>query len=147
MQLSSSPITWVISGVVLTAITRFNDYVFVGSIERYLFTTMLAIIALSFTAFSLTMNNLVELHKSRQEIKLRSYIEEIESDIKYLLVGLVLCFLAVLLKNSFPNGICSKDIWNFVLNTVILSVVTMYVLLVKDIAEAYFILLKNIYKK
>lgn len=146
MQLSSSPITWVVSGVVLSTISRFNDYAFVDSIERYLFTTMLAIITLSFTAFSLTMNNLVDLHKSRKDIKLRHYIDEVESNIKYLLGGLAICFLSVLLKKSFPNGICSKIVWNFVLNTVILSVVTMYIFLVKDIAEAYFILLKNIYK-
>ena len=123
------------------------DFLFIVSIERYLFTTMLAIIALSFTAFSLTMNNLVELSKDNKDLKLRSYIEEVEDNIKYLLGGLAICFLAVLLKNSFPNGICSKDVWHFVLNTIILSVVTMYVLLVKDIADAYFILLKEKYKK
>ena len=108
---------------------------------------MLAIITLSFTAFSLTMNNLAELHKSRRDIKLFDYIVEVESNIKYLLGGLAVSFLAVLLKKSFPNGICSKEVWIFVLNAVILSTVSMFILLVKDIAEAYFVLLKNIYKE
>ena len=147
MRLSSSPFTWIVSGLLLSIISRYNDYAFGDSIERYLFTTMLAIITLSFTAFSLTMNNLAELHKSRRDIKLFDYIVEVESNIKYLLGGLAVSFLAVLLKKSFPNGICSKEVWIFVLNAVILSTVSMFILLVKDIAEAYFVLLKNIYKE
>lgn len=146
MQLSSSPITWIVSGVALTVVAQFNDYAFVASIERYLFTTMLTIITLSFTAFSLTMNNLVELCKSRKEVKVRAYIEEVEENIRFMFGGLAICFFAVLLKNSFPDGFCSKDVWDFVLNSFILSVVTMYIMLVKDVAEAYFILLKDIYQ-
>lgn len=146
MKLSGSPMSWIIIGIVLAAIARFNNYAFLESIERYLFTAMMAIITLSFTAFSLTMNSLTHLKEQRPEINLKTYISEVEENIHYLIWGLVICFISILLKSTFPEGVCSREVWHFVHSAIIFSVVTMFVLLVKDIIEAYFILLKNIYK-
>lgn len=146
MKLSSNPFSWVVIGIILAIIARFNNYAFLESIERYLFTAMMAIITLSFTAFSLTMNSLIHLKEKKPEIKLRLYISEVEENIRYLIWGLVICFISILLKSTFPDGLCSKDVWLFTHSAIIFSVITMFVLLVKDIIEAYFILLKNIYK-
>ena len=146
MKLSSNPFSWVVIGIILAIIARFNNYAFLESIERYLFTAMMAIITLSFTAFFLTMNSLIHLKEKKPEIKLRLYISEVEENIRYLIWGLVICFISILLKSTFPDGLCSKDVWLFTHSAIIFSVITMFVLLVKDIIEAYFILLKNIYK-
>lgn len=146
MKLSGNPFSWVVIGVILAVISRFNNYAFLESIERYLFTAMMAIITLSFTAFSLTMSSLIQLKEKKPELNLRLYISEVEENIRYLIWGLVICFISILLKSTFPDGLCSKDVWLFTHSTIIFSVITMFVLLVKDIIEAYFILLKNIYK-
>ncbi len=146
MKLSGSPVSWIVIGILMAVIARFNNYAFLESIERYLFTTMMAIITLSFTAFSLTMNSLSILKVHHPEINLKKYISEVEDNIHYLICGLVICFLTILLKSTFPEGICSKEIWLFVNSAIIFSIVTMFVLLVKDIIEAYFILLKEMYK-
>lgn len=147
MKLLGSPISWIVIGVILTIIARFNNYAFLDSIERYLFTAMMAIITLSFTAFSLTMNSLIHLKERKPELNLGLYISEVEENLRYLIWGLVICFISILLKSTFPEGICSKEVWLFTHSAIIFSVITMFVLLVKDIIEAYFVLLKNNYKE
>lgn len=146
MKLLGKPISWIVIGFVLAVIAHFHDYAFLNSMERYLFPSMMAIITLSFTAFSLTMNSLTQIKEKKPNINLNLYISEVRDNIRYLIGGLVICFISILLKDSFPEGICSKEIWLWLHSTIMFSTITMFVSLVTDIIEAYFLLLKEIYK-
>lgn len=129
-------------GVFICVISSINDYAFVNGVEKTIIQLLITLISINFVLCTCTSNALLKYKEQNKTVDLSSVIKELKESIISQVVGLIVVMSVLLIESFIPIGhFC---ILIFILKSLAIAVLSMYVGLIIDIALTFFCIINNV---
>lgn len=129
---------WILLGTFIAFLVNWLAPKDLDSLLKYSFPFTFAMFSLNFSAISACSNALLKYKELHSDKRIDIVVLEMKENMIAMLVGIVMVFLASLLKSA-----SDCDILVIICNSAIFTVLVMYLHLILDIAIAFFNIVKS----
>lgn len=129
---------WILLGIFIALLVNWLSPKDLDSLLKYSFPFTFAMFSLNFSAISACSNALLKYKELHSDKRIDIVVLEMKENMIAMLVGIVMVFLASLLKSASDCTILA-----IICNSAIFTVLVMYLHLILDIAIAFFNIVKS----